>query len=739
MFARYTVQMLNPEPKALNPASLLIAALATVICASADAQILAPAPAARFELAEGVEIERAEGPVQAQLERVKDFLADRKWDEAVDTLCQLMETPEGKLLAVTENRFVGLREYCQMQIAAIPPEGLKIYRASVDPASRKWYEEGIANHDPRPLKKIVEQAFAGSWGDKALLALGDMALESGDYAAARWHWERIVPHASPAGQPPTWSGYPDSHINLAAVRARLVLASILEGQAAQAREELDELVRLHGDARGRLGGLEVKYADALRTLLSESASWPALPQDSDWPTFAGSPARNAAFKRTIEVGKVAWRVPLPRISIPSDRRSPSSKSSILASPSYHPTVAGEVVLLNTGLEILALRLSTGKPAWGHSSPAIFGARTSATTDLRSAPGAAGSAAEIVLPPNTLGTPLFTCTVFDNRLYALMGPGITSLSQYQPADVPPGALVALDLAAEGRLLWKIAPDEGWAFDGSPLADAAGVYVAMRRLDIRPRACVACFDPQSGRLRWRQFVASAEAPAQNSFCQATHDLLTLAGDSIYFNTNLGAVAALTTDDGRLKWLSLYPRRRQVDLASLAPHWHRDVNPCLYHQGTIYVAPADSPRIFAFDAQTGMALWQTGDQTEYALDLLGATDDYLIAGGQKLYWIGLKDEDRGRIKHVWPEGNDRPGCGRGLIAGGAVLWPTHEQILVFDLKTAQPRKAIDLLPRDAQGGNLLPTDRGLLIATASELIALGKATNPPPKKQQELADTK
>ena len=137
--------------------------------------------------------------------------------------------------------------------------------------------------------------------------------------------------------------------------------------------------------------------------------------------------------------------------------------------------------------------------------------------------------------------------------------------------------------------------------------------------------------------------------------------------------------------------------------------------------------------------MILWQTGEQTEYALDLLGAADDYLIAGGNKLYWIGLKDEDRGRIKHIWPEGNDKPGFGRGIIAGGCILWPTREQILVFDLKTAQPRKTIDLLPRDARGGNLLATNLGLLIATDKELIALGKTANPSREKRQEIAKAK
>ena len=222
------------------------------------------------------------------------------------------------------------------------------------------------------------------------------------------------------------------------------------------------------------------------------------------------------------------------------------------------------------------------------------------------------------------------------------------------------------------------------------------------------------------------------------QITHDLLTLAGGSIYFNTNLGAVAAIDIDQGRIQWISRYPRQRQGDLAQLAPHWRRDLNPCVYHRGAVYAAPADSPRIFAFDAYTGQILWQTGTQTEYALDLLGATDDYLIAGGKKLYWIGLKNEDRGRIKHIWPDGNEKPGFGRGIIADGCVLWPTREKVLVFDLKTAQPRKAIDLLPLGAAGGNLLVTDLGLLIATGKEIIALQRTSNPPQEKQQEMAIT-
>ena len=65
--------------------------------------------------------------------------------------------------------------------------------------------------------------------------------------------------------------------------------------------------------------------------------------------------------------------------------------------------------------------------------------------------------------------------------------------------------------------------------------------MRRADIRPQAHVACFDTTTGRMRWRRFICAAETPARAAMAECTHNLLTLAGGTIYVNTNLGAVAA------------------------------------------------------------------------------------------------------------------------------------------------------------------------------------------------------
>jgi len=696
-------------------------------------------PSGQFELSDTVQLDQADHAVLAQLERAKACLADRQWNEAIETLRQLSETSEGKLLRATDQRYLSLRDFCQLQLAALPPDALRLYRGRVDPVAQKWYEAGIARRDRRTLLNVAEQAFASSYGDKALMALGDMALESGDYAAARWCWQRIVPpeknahaeqiprHSHPEQsegssansekilrfaqddrrEPSTWPGYPDTTLDLAAVRARLVLASILEGAADRARAELAQFARLHGDARGPLGGREVKYVEALGALLAESAAWPQPPLNPDWLTFGGNVRRNKIASRLIDVGAVAWRLPL-EVSPAEPAEGKAAGKSSRESLSYEPLAVGNLVLVSNHHSIQALRIDNGRPAWGNAT-AIY---RSQLTGVAIPPAA---------PPDTLGSPRFTMTVFAGRLYARMGSAVTSQPQGAAAPVQPGYLVCLDLNAEGRLLWKTEPEEGWAFEGSPVVDAQGVYVAMRRSDIRPQAFVACLDAETGRRRWRRFVCGAETPARGILCECTHNLLTLAGDTLYYNTNLGAVAAMRTGDGRLLWVGLYPRARRGDLAKLPPHWQRGPNPCVYDRGTLLTAPADSPRIFAFDAATGQMLWQTGTEVEDASHLLGTAGDWLIAGGRRLYWISLKEEDRGRVKHVWPDGDERPGYGRGVLAGQSILWPTRDKLYVFDLQTAQPKKVVNLTAREASGGNLLVASGRLLIATAGELIAL------------------
>ena len=685
--------------------------LALAICAALTLSI------GQKTVADDVQLERIDNAVRARLDRVETQLAERRWDEAVENLRQLADITDGGLVEVSDGRFVDLGRYCQTRLAALPPEALKIYRDRVDPLARQWYETGIEQRDRRLLQRIVDQAFASSYGDDALLALGDMDLESGRFAAARWNWSRILLPEKNTKADDLSRNYPDTNIGQAAIRARIVLASILAGRPSRGRAELARLARLFPNAKGRLGERQGQYVEQLELLLTESRSWPPA-AESGWTTFAGNPQRNKTAEPLAELGEIAWRHKLP-----GNGKALSTYPMLFRSS----TDAGRIVLFNNQREILALRLDDGQPAWGRSA-AIYRDELPGATNTANAPES----------PCTM-------TVFRDRLYARMG----SAEQ--------GYLVCLDLAAEGRLLWKIEPEEGWAFDGSPLADGRGVYVAMSRPGVRRQAFAVGLEPDTGRIRWRRFICGAENSAGQDL---SHNLLTLADGTICYNTNLGAVVAIRTDDGRIQWLNLYPRESSNLLkkgataglsssvfrgflagtagqASSGTHYSNislfqlaanvafpkqfEPNPCLFDGERLFVAPTDSSRIFAFDAFDGRLLWKTGTDVENAHGLLGATESDLIVSGERLYWIGLTGNEQGKVKHVWPDSPEQFGFGRGLITDNAVLWPTRDKLHIFDRQTTKPLITLDLKMRGTAGGNLLSVGEILLIATDDELIAI------------------
>jgi outer membrane protein assembly factor BamB len=154
-------------------------------------------------------------------------------------------------------------------------------------------------------------------------------------------------------------------------------------------------------------------------------------------------------------------------------------------------------------------------------------------------------------------------------------------------------------------------------------------------------------------------------------------------------------------------------------------------------LYVAPADSPRIFALDAGNGQILWQSGTEIEDTVNLLGVAGDFLIASGWRLYWIKLNGPRAGHVAHLWPEGNEKLGFGRGILTDRLAVWPTRDKIYLFDCQTAKPEKIIDLGPQGLTGGNVFLAEGAVIIASGSELTCLqaGKMRQEPGAGIQKL----
>jgi hypothetical protein len=753
--------------RARNSRLLAIGAALLLANGARGQQFMIGAPA-EFELT-APQLDKISGAEQARLEQVRALAADKKWDEAVDALCDVANSDADRLVAVNDGTYLPLGAFCQLELSRMPTEGLAAYRKRVDGMAEKWYRDGLAARDPAQLNHIIDEAFCSTWGDDALLALGEIALERADYAGARrawtaispqlrdplgrpeWvalaevdlpkHWSQIVSRWQERAVPRAWLAYPDTMIDLADVRARLVLASIREGDLDRAKLELEVFRRLHPQATGRLAGDEGPYVPALERLLKAAVDWPAVPSDDNWTTFARTPTRNGVAPLLVGVRYPAWQEPVkltPVESRPSfagptlvvQRKQIPVRESDRAS-AYSPLAVDGHVFFNDARQIRTIDLATGKPAVTETGVLYqLDAPPEAQQQVRIELGPGGVVGFAGLAN---GVARYTMTYADGILYARLGEDSTGRSQVT-GQRREERLVGIDLRREGLLAFEVKPDDGsWSFDGAPVCDGGRVYVAMRHSDVKPHVFVACFDAATGRRLWRTSIAAGDSPGSGRGEEITHNLLTLEGDRVFVNTNLGVVAAVATDDGRIDWLRRYDRAAGALRQPSPLYFDRDPSPCVYDRGMLFVAPADAPSVFALDADTGQTLWTT-DQLADAVNLLGVVNANLIATGNRLAAV---DTRSGRVKFIWPDSDTAGirGFGRGVVAGHEVFWPTRDRIYVFDAVTGQQsRKPIDIAVYTTNGANLVAADGYLLLAARDKLMALGSLKAPPTDKGDE-----
>jgi outer membrane protein assembly factor BamB len=709
-------------------------------------------------------VDTVSGNTANRLEQVRALIGDKNWDEAVDILRELAADTTDRVVALDGERYISLRTYCQWKLAHLPADALAAYRRRVDALAGHWYRDGVANRDQVLLRRIVDELFCSSWGDDALMALGEFALERGDYAAARRYWEQMSPLTrDPNGKPlwlslrdvdldkywpvieqrwprrtqsPAWLAYPDTDISLADIRARLVLVSIRAGDLDRAAVELDAFRRWHPDATGRLGGQEGSLAPALERLLASAREWPATPPDRNWPTFAGAQSRSPNAASIGSLAKTSWADPvsLPVSTVGRNRSTPQSnhqqQPQVRESErplSYYPVVVDGLLLYAGAATLNAVSLSTGQPAVTPDGT-LF--RVEAT------PGNANWAVQRARS-YVHGVPRFSLTVIDGVAYARVGPATTT--RLNPGTRPVAEkLVGLDLKRDGLLTFQARPDDdSWSFDGAPVGDGRRLFIAMRHGDVTPHAYVACFDVATRNRLWRTSIGSADTIAVSG-AEITHNLLTLVGDRVYFNTNLGLVAALDTETGRIEWLRRYERGPDVPSATglgLPLHFDRDPSPCLVHAGMVVVAPWDTPNVFALDANTGRLIWST-NQLADALHLLGVVGNSLVATGNRVWSLDIRT---GQVRFAWPESIHAGirGMGRGVLAGNEIFWPTRKEIFFFDARTGtRTRSPVDLSFISDSGANLIAASGYLIVVGHDKMIAAGPAAlpsdeeNPPPQ---------
>ena len=242
--------------------------------------------------------------------------------------------------------------------------------------SANWRWSAATTPPPAATGSKSARSLRDPDGQPLWLALRDVDLDK--------HWPEIERRWHERTEPARLARLSRHQLDLADVRARLILASIRAGELDRAALELDVFRRLHPNAAGRFGGQEGPVRRGARTTSRvRRANGSPIRRRPNWPTFAGSQSRSPSATAVGPIARSAWERPIPlappfvrastraaaststRIStfvgkveeVPavsareSDRRSVVSRSS---STMWY--------CLRTRSAIHAVNLATGKPA-----------------------------------------------------------------------------------------------------------------------------------------------------------------------------------------------------------------------------------------------------------------------------------------------------------------------------------------------------------------------------------------
>lgn len=683
-----------------------------------------------------------------RLRTVDAYVKDENWNDAIEVLQSLIESfgdkivpapAEGENVDSPPDHYLNVRTACQIRIAQLPAPGLTAYRDRVDGQAKELLKEAEETGEQKPLLRIADDFLCSSEGATAIDLLGETALREGHYDEAISWWSMIVPQSWLMATQPELGGVPQSrrrfYPELPAVSSEVqarraskwIVAQILAGNFRVAQAGIAALSPELREQRGKIAGREGAYASILQKVLDEHQQYrkehPA--GNSDWRSFAGNQRRNKQVHEHIGFGDVQWKwtyadpAAADRAGhILEDDLLPQQAQKEADSLAYHPVVVNGTAFVMTNKTLWAFDLETGKQehVFDFSADQNFPGRDTYKTS-------------------------YTLTVSGNYLLVRSGGPVSHDTNgfMQNSSLPiDSRIYCFDHRLIGepgnemrRRLWSVnsrsLEERRIYFEGTPVATDRYAIVATSRRDAMAETAVMAFDLQTGEERWRALIGEASL-GENSG-ESPQLLLTLADNQVFCCTNQGAIACIDARSGQVQWVTTYAKgREKISGNDDAPP--AEINPCVYDQGRLFVAPSDSDRILCLDAATGTVLWR---QPIRVTDLLGVDEGKLIASGERIWAL---DTLSGREAWHWPENTATP-YGRGLLSGGNVYWPTRQEIHVIDLKTGRKaQSSVPLYERfGIRAGNLVFGNGYLLIAQPSRLVAISPYAKVIERLQLEL----
>ena len=539
---------------------------------------------------------RANALVEAGLKKEQEG----QYREALKVYQQVIEKYPLSLYRVSEQGiFVPVGQYCQRRILLFPPSDLAFYRTLHDAAAKEAFENARRQYSMLGLADVAEKMLATSYGARAMLELGNAALDAGHYLAALEHFTTVR------------DAFPDPELRTADLALKIVLCEKMLGNDKTAAATPTK-------AKSQISPEQIKQLDEI-----VSTSKAEKPPFHSQISSASATATDDYTLQPPSTDPLALKDPV--------WRSPLSGSRLDFLVTSEPVVSRDSVIYRHKNIVYCRSILNGEPRWindmgGRANWQDWSERQYPREDVLVQDGLVFTAI------NKSGPSLVALDEVTGQMKWAFGPMVASTED------------------EARMRFESAPAGGprTVFAGYVLDNIEG------QTHTDSEYGVIAFDSRTGRQLWRtplcrlapgKFAAGYAETRRNRIRSFTSPPLYHQG-TIYYTTNAGAVAAIDSLSGRVKWLMRYPYYPEVhdatrvfgqggDVVQYTRIYARPHTPMFWFNQRpllvgekLFLVPVDSNMIFCVDRRNGKVDWTHTKDGRSSAYLLGMTKQNQLA---------------------------------------------------------------------------------------------------------------
>ena len=616
-------------------------------------------------------------------------------------------------------------------IESLPPKALETYELRYGAIARKTLSDAAASRDWEAVQSVRRRYFHTKAGFEASYLLAQQEMLTGHPLSASLLLDEVV-----GFQPAV------NHLGTAVVVLHAAACKLAD------RDLPTDTLESQVEARVLAGGKEETLPSAGKMdqwleRLYASTQQNAGGELSEYRYAGGRPNRNELSAGEMPLSNLRWKLPThptPR----NGRLVKQTETELLSSrnlppPSAMPIRVGDTLLLRSASSLYGVDYRTGKRIWQHpNGPFPSEQRELDIPPMRSI-GNQSNINSLVAQRVWNDNPFGSVSSDGERAFVIDDLNEVELISISPmmgmrgvrrADNMTNTLVALELATEGKMIWRLGASADEVsnlsdafFLGAPLPLDGRLYVMA---EIAGDIMLVCLDPRTGDEIWRQQLAAVESGSisVDAARRVTGAAPTYHEGVLICPTGAGTIVAIDLVDRMLRWGVSYPRRlnfpqtmntrsTSTDKSILMRRWHKGTSIAV--QDSVYVTPTESDVLMCLDLVDGSRKFadRRRGSSRYVAGIRGGKA--IIVGDKSVVAIDAKNG-----RELWETDRkllsvSEQISGRGLFGKDDYLIPTSANRLVrISLKDGK------LLEERATRFEL-----GNLVAVGGEIISQGPTT--------------